>query len=172
MSNFIFLFKNCSLTTLNYSSTSQIRHNFKKTKICFNETVVCYLANNSNIESNFEYNQKINLQLKNFLKNYKYEKLINNYKEFNKQMHSNVVFIPKGDTPVRATLYSLGSSPIGEQLPFQQLNGLTNGGLNQLVDQRYDLLSLSPHEDASQDNIPVTQRVLPINITYHKLKQL
>ena len=78
---------NCSSVTTKYSSFGNVGNTFKNPKIRF-RTFKVHVAKNATLGGNNEYNQKISIQLKNFFKNYKYEKLLKNYKEFNKQINS------------------------------------------------------------------------------------
>nr|QKN19220.1 cell division protein [Eudorina elegans] len=66
----------------------------------------------------------VNMQLKNFLKNYKYEKLINNYKEFNK--YSTITKEAKLDNSLLVnTKYKIVSPVIKQPVSNKKINTLT-----------------------------------------------
>lgn len=138
MFNSIFLFNNS--LQINYKHTaSLVTPNIKKQRKLerkLNYVKRNCLKQNKSVSNSFtaqapndEYNLKIgacavNVQLKNFLKNYKYEKLINNYKEFNN--YSTITEKAKLDNSLFIKAKNQIVSPvIKQQVSNKKINTLT-----------------------------------------------
>nr|YP_007890121.1 cell division protein [Pleodorina starrii]AFY64391.1 cell division protein [Pleodorina starrii] len=138
MFNSIFLFNNSLQINFEYSALLKMANLQKQRNLCFNLIYVkqyylqqnkikgnAFVAQAPNDESNQSINAcALNLQLKNFLKNYKYEKLINNYKEFNRYRTRTEKVKLENNIFLKAK-YKMVSPGIKQQVFNQKINTLT-----------------------------------------------
>nr|QIA46856.1 cell division protein [Pandorina colemaniae] len=147
-------FKICkNKTNSQYTSIyTVLSQDLKKKKMsnvnCLKSASTKHLVSQS-INKNTYYTQKINIQIKHFLKNYKYEKLLNNYKEFNNLPNANTYGHASDETFKKSSLDAIASDSALQNLDFRLL---LNTPIETLMQNRSRILLISSQLDYISNN--------------------